>query len=186
MIQGKKVILRPAKKEDIPFFFTWINNPEIMGYWYGRDKPRTRAWTRKHFLPMIEGKGPSQCWIIEVEDKPIGFIYNTPSKDEDTGRFTGRVELDILIGDREEQGRGHGTDALKTMIAFAFEKQKAERVFLSPRASNQRAIHVYEKVGFKKEGILRHHEKFEGRWIDCLMMAILRDEFKSRKNNFES
>jgi RimJ/RimL family protein N-acetyltransferase len=88
------------------------------------------------------------------------------------------VELDIMIGDISQQGKGYGQDALKAMINYAFTQQKAERVFIMPRVTNKRAIHVYEKVGFKKEGVLRHYEKFEGLWIDSLMMAILRDEFK--------
>lgn len=177
----KKVILRPVKKEDIPVFHKWVNDPEIMGFWYGRDKPKTLAWAKKHFLPIIKGESPSQCWTIEVEGKPIGFMYNTPSLDEDAGEFSGRVELDILVGDKREQGKGYGTDALRAMIVYAFNKQKAERVFIIPRLSNQRAIHVYEKVGFKKEGILHHFEKLEGKWIDSLMMAIIRDEFEQQK-----
>lgn len=180
MLKEEKIILRSAKKEDILFFHRWINDPKIMTFWYGRDKPKTLAWAKKHFLPMVVGKSPSECWTMEVEGKPIGFMYNTPSQDGDTGEFTGRVELDILVGDKGEQGKGYGTDALRAMITYAFKKQKAERVFISPRVSNERAIHVYEKVGFKKEGILRHYEKFEGKWIDCLMMAILRDEFKKK------
>lgn len=178
MIKGEKVILRPIRQEDLPVLYKWINDPEIMGFWYGRDKPRSMEWIKKHFMMMTEGESPSECWIIEVGRKPIGYMYNTPSKDEDSGEFTGRVELDILIGEKTEWGKGYGTDAMKAMLDYTFNQQKAERVFIMPRISNARAIHVYEKVGFKKEGILRHFEKFEGKWIDSLMMSILRDEFK--------
>lgn len=180
VFREEKFVLRPAKKEDIPLFHKWINDPEVMSFWYGRDKTKTLAWAKKHFLPIIKGKSSSQCWTIEVGGKPIGFMYNTPSQDEDTSEFTGRVELDILIGDKGEQGKGCGTNALRTMVTYAFNEQKAERVFVSPRVSNERAIHVYEKVGFKKEGILRHYEKFEGKWIDCLMMAIIKDGSKKQ------
>lgn len=177
MIKGKKVTLRPIQRKDFPFFHKWFNDPEVLAFWYGQDKPRSTDWIKKHFEPIINGKRASKGWIIEVRGKPIGYMYNTLEKN-DEGEFTGRVEVDILIGEKNEWGKGYGTDALRAMIGYAFEKQKAERVFLMPRVDNKRAIHVYEKVGFKKEGIMRHFEKFEGRWIDSLMMSILKDEFK--------
>lgn len=180
MIKGKKVILRKNKQKDTPLFYKWINDPEVAKFWYGRDKSRSKEWVRKHFTPMIEGKSQSQCWIIEAKRRPIGFMYNTPQKEDDGIKFSGRVELDIMIGERNEWGKGYGTDALRTMIDYTFNKQKAERVYIMPRVSNARAIHLYEKVGLKKEGILRRYEKFEGKWIDCLMMAILKSDFENK------
>lgn len=183
MIKGKKVILRPLKQIDFPILYKWINDPEIMKFWYGRDKPKSKEWIKKHFTAILEGKDPSQCWIIEAGGRPIGYMYNTPEKDSDTGEFKGKVELDILIGEKDEWSKGYGSDALLAMVNYAFTIQQAERVWLTPRSSNPRAIHVYEKVGFKHEGVLHHFEKFEGKWIDCLMMSIIKGEFKgSRKN----
>jgi len=182
MLKSKKVILRKIKQKDLPLLYQWINDPEIAKFWYGRDKPRSKDWVKKHFTSMIEGKSESQCFIIEVQNRPIGFMYNTPHKEDDGPGFSGRIELDIMIGEKDEWRKGYGTDALRTMIDYAFNKQKAERVYIIPRVSNTRAIHLYGKVGFKKEGILRHYEKFEGKWIDCLMMAILKREFKKQKN----
>lgn len=177
LIKGEKVVLRPLHQGDFQILYKWINDPEIMKLWYGRDKPRSKEWVEKHFTSILEEKDPSQCWTIEVEGKPIGYIYNTPEKDGDTGEFNGRIELDILIGEKDEWNKGYGTDALLAMVNHAFSVQKAERVWLTPRSSNPRAIHVYEKVGFKQEGILRHFEKFEGKWINCVMMSLLKDEF---------
>ena len=159
--------------------YKWFNNPEVLEFWYGRDKPKTKAWIKKHFEPIIAGKKASQAWAIEAEGKLIGYMYNTPEKN-DEGEFTGRLELDILIGEKDKWEKGYGSDALRAMLTYAFDKQKAERVFLMPRTHNKRAIYVYEKVGFKKEGVLRHFEKFEGKWTDNIMMSILKGEFKKR------
>jgi RimJ/RimL family protein N-acetyltransferase len=176
MIKGKKVILRPVTEKDFTLLHKWINNPAVLGFWYGKDKLRSMKWVKDHFLSIIKNESNSSCWIIEVSGEPIGFMYNTICKDDD--KFTGRVELDILIGDDKKRGKGYGADALKAMIYYAFKVQKAQRVYLTPHIKNVRAIHVYEKVGFKKEGILRSFEKFEGKWIDCVMMSIIKGEFK--------
>lgn len=135
-------------------------------------------WVDKHFMLMITGKSVSSCWIIEVKRKPIGFMYNTPEKNDDN-EFNGRVELDILIGEESQWGKDYGTDAFQAMIRYVFEIQKAERIFLTPRKHNERAIRLYEKVGFKKEGVLRHFEKFEENWTDCIMMSITKNDYKN-------
>lgn len=177
VIKGKRVVLRPVTDRDYPLIRKWINAPEIAKYWYGRDKPRMLGWLKQHFRSIASDTNPCQSWLIEVTGIPIGYMYNTCYSDDD-GEFTGRVELDILIGDTSKWGKGYGTDALITLMQHVFSEQRAERIFLTPRIINKRAIHVYEKAGFKKEGLLRHFEKFEGEWVDCVMMAILRSEFK--------
>lgn len=177
MIKGVKVILRPLGKADFPLLQKWLNDPQTIAFWYGRDKPRSMEWVKKHYLPSIEGKVIWRYWVIEVDGKTIGYICNTPEENDDH-EFSGRIELDILIGVKNEWGKGYGTDALRAMVNYAFNEQGAERVYIVPSTINPRAIHVYEKVGFKMEGILRHYEKFEGKWINGVMMAILKDEFK--------
>ena len=136
---------------------------------------------KNHFNPAIEGKVNYTYWMIEVNKKPIGYMANTAEKGDD-GLFMGRVELDILIGEKSMWEKGYGSDALRAMINYAFKKQGAQRVFLTPRLINPRAIYVYEKVGFKKEGVLRHFEKFEGKLIDTVMMSILKEEFKGARS----
>lgn len=182
MIKGKKVVLRKVKQKDLPLLYQWINDPEVAKFWYGRDKPRSRQWVKKHFTPMVQGKSESQCWMIELNKRPTGFMYNTPQKEDDGPGFSGRIELDIMIGEKNQWGKGYGSDAMRVMLEFAFSKQKAERVYVLARTSNTRAINFYEKIGFQKEGILRHFEKFEGKWTDSLMMAILKSEFEKKKS----
>lgn len=165
------------KKDDFDLLRKWHNDPEVMQFWYGRDKPRPLQWIRKHYTPAIQRRKDCAYWMIELEGKQIGYICNTAQKN-DEWECLGIVEIDILIGDKSKWEKGLGLDALKAMIGYAFNIQKAERVFLVPRVNNLRAIHVYKKAGFKKEGILRHYEKFEGKWIDGVMMSILRKEFK--------
>jgi len=42
---------------------------------------------------------------------------------------------------------------------------------------NPRARRVYEKAGFRSEGILRQSFRFDGEWFDEEIMAILRPEY---------
>lgn len=174
IIKGNNIILRPVEKKDFPILYKWINDPLIASLWYGRDKPRSQEWICKHFQKIIDKKDNSGCFIIEFKNNPVGFMYNTPTDHEG---FTGEIELDIMIGETNLHSKGLGSEAMKTMINYCFKIQKAERVFLRPFLFNTNAINFYKKIGFKIEGILRHIERFEGKWQDGLMMSIIKEEW---------
>ena len=57
-------------------------------------------------------------------------------------------------------------------------KLDVNKIWIEARANNTRAIRAYEKVGFKKEGLLREENYFEKKFVDCVRFGILRKEFK--------
>ncbi|WP_278739257.1 GNAT family N-acetyltransferase, partial [Paenibacillus macerans] len=44
---------------------------------------------------------------------------------------------------------------------------------------NPRAIHVYEKIGFRREGVLRDELFMDGGFHDSILMSMLEDEFRA-------
>lgn len=87
----------------------------------------------------------------------------------------------IVIGEKEYWNRGYGSDALRTLLRFAFEELNLHRVFLHVFDFNERAIRCYEKVGFRHEGRLRQARFTEGRYVDELVMAVLREEWEEAR-----
>ena len=78
--------------------------------------------------------------------------------EKDTGAFIGNIELmDIADGAGElgiavtaaMQDRGYGTEAVRTMVEYGMDTLGLDRVFLKVFPDNARAIHVYEKCGFR-------------------------------------
>jgi L-phenylalanine/L-methionine N-acetyltransferase len=71
-------------------------------------------------------------------------------------------------------GKGYGVKMMKEILALGKEKGFL-RIELSTATTNTRAITLYEKLGFKREGILKKytHLKSENRFLDELMMAYL-------------
>ncbi len=176
MITGDQARLRPLETTDLEAVHRWLNNPEVMPFWNGRDSPRSWEWVQAHYEPMIEGTGSTRCFIIEAIDSPIGFVQGTRHPGDDG---VARVaELDIMIGEPHYWSQGYGTDAVRTFLGHLFGDWKVHRVFLVTYALNARAIRSYEKAGLKQEGVLRESEYVEGRWCDGLMMSILEQEFQ--------
>jgi RimJ/RimL family protein N-acetyltransferase len=59
--------------------------------------------------------------------------------------------LDIIIGNREELGRGYGSDALHTLVRHLFETfPTLETAIIATHRQNARAIRAYKKAGFRQ------------------------------------
>ena len=66
---------------------------------------------------------------------------------------------------------------MRTLISWLFDVRRHHRLTVDPAAENARAVHVYEKLGFRRVGVLRRYERVEdGEWRDALLMELLADE----------
>ena len=92
--------------------------------------------------------------------------------------FTHRTDHIAYLGGLaihpDYSGKGHGRQMIREILAHA-KQQGLTRVELSTATINQKAIRLYEKMGFEKEGILRKytHLKKENKFLDEVMMAYL-------------
>jgi len=84
----------------------------------------------------------------------------------------------IGIGEREYWGKGYGSDAMNLILRFAFETLNLKRVSLTVFEYNERAVHSYEKCGFRPEGRLRQWMQRAGQRYDLIFMGILREEWE--------
>jgi RimJ/RimL family protein N-acetyltransferase len=174
-LTGAKTVLRRVRREDVQLFVQWLNDPEVMRHWAGLSETLS-AQDAKEMVDEFMDSGPGvACLIIEAEGAPVGFIELAGEPDD--ANYSHKVELDICIGIPARWHQGLGSDALMTLLRWYFTQTGIVRVFLQPRVNNPRAIHVYEKVGFRKEGVLRWGEMTDGVLHDTVMMAAIRDEW---------
>ncbi len=89
-----------------------------------------------------------------------------------------QATLGIVIGAKEYWGQGYGTDAIRTLLRFAFEELNLNRIQLSVFDFNERARRCYRRCGFQEEGRLRQAHYTEGRYHDVILMAILREDWE--------
>jgi RimJ/RimL family protein N-acetyltransferase len=80
----------------------------------------------------------------------------------------------IIIGDREFQSKGYGTEATRLMLKYGFEELNLNRIELAVFADHERAVRCYQRAGFVIEGRARQAWFRNGRYHDDLRMAILR------------
>jgi RimJ/RimL family protein N-acetyltransferase len=86
------------------------------------------------------------------------------------------AEFSIQIGELSAQGRGIGEQATRLALRHAFGDLNLRRIHLTVLATNARARSLYEKAGFREEGVFRAAAYKNGEYIDLVAMALLRDD----------
>lgn len=87
--------------------------------------------------------------------------------------------VSVAFGDRANWGKGYGSEAMRVALAFAFHELNLHRVQLTVFSYNERAIALYEKLGFQRDGTLREFLQRDGRRYDMYLYGLLRREWEA-------
>lgn len=173
---GDRIILREYRKEDLKFMRQWCNDSEIVDnlsdiFLY----PHTVNSTEQYLNSILEGKTEQKGFVIAFKDTEeyIGQIdlFRIDWKNRST-------ELGIVIGIKEYHGKGYGTEAIKILQDFVFNRLNINRLQLEVHDFNERAYKCYLKCGFKEEGRLREKCFVNGRYSDTIYMSVLKREYE--------
>lgn len=125
---------------------------------------------------------------ISTDNSRIDFlIFDKESTDivgevvlNDINRKDRRCNLRVGIFNKNNFSKGYGTEAIILALNYGFGMFNLHKIYLDVLNFNDRGVHVYEKIGFIKEGVLREDIYFNHRYYDVIMMSILENEFKER------
>jgi RimJ/RimL family protein N-acetyltransferase len=164
---GRKVVLRTPKWEDLDDLLELINSLVEEGAEITKNEKFSREaeidWLSKT-LASLE-KDEIFCLVAEVDGKVVGSSDIHPLSG--FSKHVGIVGMIIKNGFREI---GIGTEVLKTLVEQA-RKMGLKVLTLSAFATNKRAIHVYEKVGFVRTGVIPKKLFKDGVYIDEIIMT---------------
>ncbi len=164
---GRKVTLRTPKWEDLDDLTEFINSLVDEGADIARDKKVTREqeadWLGRRLADLE--KGYLFSLVAEVDGKVVA--------NSELGRkggysgHVGEIGIGIKNGYRDI---GIGTEMLRTLISQA-ETMGLKMLTLSAFSTNKRALHVYEKVGFRETGRIPKKILKSDRYIDEVIMV---------------
>lgn len=120
------------------------------------------------FLRSTENSPNTVMFVAKLDGKIVGNASFTASSRE---RLKHRGELAISVL-KEAWGMGIGTRLTEAVIDFAKNTAHVEIIHLEVRSDNDRAIKLYEKVGFRKTGTFHGLLKIHGELIDCDLMDL--------------
>jgi RimJ/RimL family protein N-acetyltransferase len=175
LMQGTKVQLTALTEGDMATMARWYQDGEFLRLFDSRPAyPKTEAELIK--------------WLAELKKDRNTFAFAVrPLKDEE---LIGYLELDEVdwqhgvcgmglgIGDRANWGKGYGYEAAQLALAYAFHELNLHRVQVTVFSYNERSIALFEKLGFRREGVFREHLQRDGQRYDMLLYGLLRHEWE--------
>ena len=164
------LVLRPWTEGDVRAIVAAINDPEI-AYWIPLIP---HPYTEDDAIAFIRGEvGPAHTALaIELDGSVVGGIGMGLNSHEYRATMGYWVAAD-------ERGRGTGTRALRLLTRHALDDLKVQRVDLVTDPDNHASQRVAEKVGFRREGVLRAHLRHpDGRIRDSVMFSLLPGELR--------
>jgi RimJ/RimL family protein N-acetyltransferase len=174
ILQGQRVVLRPLGPEHAEAFWSSLPDPE--------GRRLTGTHTEFH-------RDEIDAWLATRSQQVDRLDLAIHHRDDD--RYLGElalIDLDpanesagirIALASTTIAGKGYGSDAIRTILAHAFDTVGIHRVHLDVYAFNTHAIRTYERLGFTHEGRAREALLWDGVRHDALQMSMLRPEWEA-------
>jgi RimJ/RimL family protein N-acetyltransferase len=166
LLEGKNVNLRVMEKEDLSFYVKWVNDPSFFGEYNPLEQATKVEMEKNYDTAPPERK---RFFIEKKDGTKIGVVGVFPVGDLWEIGFT-------LIP--SERGKGYGTEAVTIFVDYLFLSRDLVRIQAQADLRNTASQRVLEKVGFKREGIVRKSMFIHGEWKDLQLYSILREEWK--------
>jgi len=175
LLAGAKVRLSALEKDDAETIARWSEDTRFLRL------HDTNAALPQSVEQVAESISKSNSGLDEIQ-----FGIRTTANDQLIGtiglheiEWSNRCAwLGIGIGDPAHWEKGYGTEALRLVIAYAFGELNLHRLSLTVIAHNVRAIALYERAGFVREGVFREFGERDGERYDLLLYGLLRREWR--------
>lgn len=165
-----EVSIRKFDEGDIPNKVRWINDPDNNAFLH-YDLPLEAEKTRSWFIKNKDRKDRYDA-VIEADGNPVGLIGLLA-----IDRKNRKAEYYVTIGERAFRGKGVAFRASKLLLQYAFSELDLNRVYLYTETENTAAVRSYERIGFRREGILKQDIFSKGRYVDRYVYGITKREF---------
>ncbi len=161
VLRGPRVTLRRADLDDAERLTSIRREPEI-----------ERRWGILEEGEMEEFVGDDKTFVVDVDGEVVGAVQY--GEVEDPMYRSASIDLYLTT---PRHGQGFGSEAVRVLARYLIEELGHHRLTIDPAADNAPAIRAYEKVGFRRVGVMRSYEQGpDGTFHDGLLMEMLADE----------
>lgn len=161
---------------DAALLARWNQNSEFQQL---LDTSPAYLWTPKQIRQFMEKDSEDQYHFAirtVADDRIVGFIGLSVSD-----WVAGNSWVGIGIGERDDWGKGYGTEAMQLLLRYAFAELNLQRVSLTVFGYNPRGLRSYQKCGFQEEGRARQYLRRGGERYDMIYMGVLREDWLARQ-----
>jgi aminoglycoside 6'-N-acetyltransferase len=163
------VSFRPLTADDLPLLHEWLQREHVRRWWDGAE---TLDGVSAHHLPAIDGREPTDEYLIVLDERPVGFIQtylvaDYPEWAAAIGEGAGVAAVDLLIGEAELTGRGVGTEAIRRFTRdVVFSRPETVACTADVDVENAASLQAFAKAGYRR---IRDFVDPESGRLDALM-----------------
>lgn len=165
----QNISLTVIEKTDLDFLHRLFNDPAIMNFWF-EEAYNSKAQIEEEYEKQKESQR-SREFILQNETEQLGFVALF-----DIDFVHRKAEFAIMM-DPAQQGKGYAKIATKLAIDYAFRTLNLNKLYLIADSINEKAIHIYEKTGFKQEAVLKDEYFVNGEYHSVVYMSIFQNDY---------
>jgi RimJ/RimL family protein N-acetyltransferase len=174
-IVTERLVLRRFKHDDIPDVLKFASQPSVAKVTSKRIEA-TEKGVRKYidlqnsYQPFEKDK-VFELAIEQKEDGKVIGLLGLICQDH------GQGEMGWALGD-EYRGQGYATEAARALMDYGFNSLGLHRIHADTSTDNLAACRIMERLGMRREGLLRGAVHEEGKWVDRYIYGMLADEWR--------
>ena len=169
-IYGERIVLRAINVSDAELLLKLINDPETESMLGGFSFPVSMDGQMKWIGSQTGRNDTLRCIVATKEDEASGLGTVILS---DIDYVNGVAQVHIKMDKEKGRGHGYGTDAIKTIVDYAFRELRLNCIYANVLDYNVPSQKLFRKCGFRREGILRSRVFKGGRFVDVISFSRL-------------
>jgi RimJ/RimL family protein N-acetyltransferase len=178
-LETDRLLLRPYAIEDLDALHDIERRAETARYLYNEplDLDATRALlARRAAMTAIDDDNDALALMVVLRSTGVRVGHVMLHR---TSREHRQGEIGYVLHP-DHQGRGYATEATALLLRLGFEELELHRIVGRLDARNEASARVLERLGMRREALLRENEFVKGEWADELVYAILASEWRER------
>ena len=178
VLEGEKCRLEPFAKRH-------LNDPAYLGWLHDSEVVRSLNLPAYLETPVPFEEVATYCDSLWRSPNDLFFALHLAGDGAFVGTvkaghvnwYAGTADIGIMIGRKDVWGRGLASEALALLAAHLFESVRLRRLTAGVMANNPAMIRVFEKLGFRREGVFREQDRLGDEYIDHIHLGCLKPEF---------
>ena len=175
IILSEDIYLKPLSVEDVPYLFALIDDErDYLRQWLPFVDFTLEQQDTQNYVEYALGLSDTPQFTIYQYERCVGLVGFKNYEPENM-----RIEIGYWLS-QKAQGRGIMTCAVQSLLSFAFDTMKINRVSIRAAVGNVKSRRIPEKLGFTQEGIERDGELLVDHvFTDLAVYSLLKSEFKT-------
>jgi RimJ/RimL family protein N-acetyltransferase/GNAT superfamily N-acetyltransferase len=173
-LRGRDVLVRYFTHQDLPLLHQWQHTNARPAYaTMSQTQAPAMADLESDFAQETQAPDRQRFAIETTDGFTIGYLLYYDLRDDIRS-----VSVDFMVGESENMPGEYGQEALQLLIEHLFEELGIHRVNIAVSQLQEHVLDDLRGLGFCQDGVLRHNEILDGRYIDHMLFSLLEDEYE--------